>query len=169
LALLLTRPSEPPRLLRTVQLTNTNRPKADVVTDGSRLYFIENQSHLSQTSVTGGETYPVATSLEDTGFANIFDISPDRSALLMNTAHGTSLDGPLWSVPVLGGTPRRLGDLVGHGAAWSRDGEKIAFAKGNAIFVARSDASEGRQLLTLRGTASELRWSPNGSSLRFTL
>src|SRR4029077_3302241 len=35
LALVLRRPSEPPRLLRTVQLTNTNRPKTDVVTDGS--------------------------------------------------------------------------------------------------------------------------------------
>ena len=168
-AFVLTRPVAPPRVLRTVQLTNTNRPKADVVTDGSRLYFIENQSHLSQTSVSGGETYPIATSLEDTGFANIFDISPDRTALLMNTARGTSLDGPLWSVPVLGGTPRRMGDLVGHGGAWSPDGEKIAFGKGNAIFLAKSDASEPRQLLTLAGTASELHWSPDGSTLRFTL
>src|SRR6266852_5198230 len=30
----------PPRILRTVQLTNTNRPKSDIVTDGSRVYFI---------------------------------------------------------------------------------------------------------------------------------
>ncbi len=34
------RPAAAPRVLRTVQLTNTNRPKSDVVTDGSRLYFI---------------------------------------------------------------------------------------------------------------------------------
>jgi eukaryotic-like serine/threonine-protein kinase len=169
LALVLTRRIEPPRVLRTVQLTNTNRPKSDVVTDGSRLYFIENQSHLSQTSVTGGETYPIATSLEDTGFSNVFDISPDRSLLLMNTARGTSLDGPLWTVPVLGGTPRGLGDLVGHSGAWSPDREKIAFARGNAIFLAKSDASEPRQLLTIFGTASDLRWSPDGSILRFTL
>src|SRR5450432_305543 len=83
LAYVLTRPVERPRILRTVQLTNTNRPKADIVTDGSRLYFIENQSHLSQTSVNGGETFPIANSLEDTGFSNVFDISPDGSALLM--------------------------------------------------------------------------------------
>ncbi len=168
-AFILARPVQPPRVLRTVQLTNTNRPKADVVTDGSRLYFIENQSHLSQTSVSGGETYPIVTSLEDTGFANIFDISPDGAALLMNTARGTSLDGPLWSVPVLGGTPRRLSDLVGHGGAWSPDGDSIAFAKGNAILVAKGDASDPRQLLTLSGTASDLRWSPDGTDLRFTL
>jgi serine/threonine protein kinase/Tol biopolymer transport system component len=169
LTFILTRPVAPPRVLRTVQLTNTNRPKADIVTDGSRLYFIENQSRLSQTSVGGGETYPIATSLEDTGFANVFDISPDRSVLLMNTARGTSLDGPLWSVPVLGGTPRRLGDLAGHGGAWSPDGQRIAYSKGNAIFLAKSDASEPRQLLITSGTASDVRWSPDGSILRFTV
>src|SRR5208282_3157784 len=32
----LTRPVAPPRVLRTVQLTNTNRPKSGIVTDGSR-------------------------------------------------------------------------------------------------------------------------------------
>jgi eukaryotic-like serine/threonine-protein kinase len=169
LAYILTRPMAPPRVLRTVQLTNTNRPKADIVTDGSRLYFIENQSHLSQTSVAGGETYPIATSLEDTGFSNVFDISPDRSVLLMNTARGTSLDGPLWTVPVLGGTPRRLGNLAGHGGAWSPDGKRIAYSKGNAIFLAQNDASDPRQLLMTSGTASDLRWSPDGSILRFTV
>ena len=169
LAFVLTRPVPPPRILRTVQLTNTNRPKSGVVTDGSRLYFIEGQSQLSQTSVTGGETLPIPTSLEDTGFANVFDISPDHSALLMNTARGTSLDGPLWSVPVLGGSPRRLGDLEGHAGAWSPDGKRIAFCKGNEIFLAKSDGSDPRRLLTTAGTSSDLRWSPDGSILRFTV
>jgi len=105
------RPVAPPRVLRTIQLTNTNRPKSGIVTDGLRLYFIEGQSGLSQTSVTGGETFPIPTSLEDTGFSNVFDVSPDGTVLLMNTARGTALDGPLWSVPVLGGSPRRLGNL----------------------------------------------------------
>ncbi len=165
----LTRPMAPPRVLRTVQLTNTNRPKSDVVTDGSRLYFIEGQSRLSQTSVTGGETFPIPTSLEDTGFSNVFDISPDGSVLLMNTARGTSLDGPLWSVHVLGGSPRRLGTLEGHSGAWSPDGKSLANCKGEEIFLANSDGSEPRRLLATAGTCSDLRWSPDGSILRFTL
>ena len=98
-------------LCKTVQLTNSNQQKSGIVTDGSRLYFIEEQSQLSQVSVAGGETVPVPNSLQNTGFANLFDISRDGSSLLMNTALGTSLDGPLWSVPVLGGSPRRLGNL----------------------------------------------------------
>lgn len=164
-----TRPVAPPRVLRTVELTNTNRPKSDVVTDGARLYFIENQSILSQTSVAGGETFPIPTSLEDTGFANVFDISPDGSVLLMNTAHGTALDGPLWSVPVLGGSPRRLGSLEGHTGAWSPDGKRIAYSNGNEILLAKSDGSEPRRILTTEGTANDIRWSPDGSILRFTL
>lgn len=165
----LTRPAAPPRILRTVQLTNTNLPKSDVVTDGSRLYFIQGQSQLSQTSVTGGETFPIATSLEDTGFANVFDISPDNSLLLMNTARGTSLDGPLWSVPVLGGSPRRLGSLEGHAGAWSPDGKTVAYCEGNSLFQAKGDGSVPRSILTIGGTCSDLRWSPDGSILRFTV
>jgi serine/threonine protein kinase len=164
-----TRPVAAPRVLRTVQLTNTNRPKSGVVTDGSRLYFIEGQSALSQTSGNGGDTFPVPNSLEDTGFSNVFDISPDGSALLMNTARGTSLDGPLWSVPVLGGSPRRLGTLEGHAGAWSPDGKRIAYCKGNEIFLAKSDGGEPHQLLPAGGTASDIRWSPDGSILRFTM
>jgi serine/threonine protein kinase len=164
-----TRPVAAPRVLRTVQLTNTNKPKSGVITDGSRLYFIEGPSSLSQTSVTGGETFPVPNSLEDTGFSNVFDISPDGSVLLMNTARGTSLDGPLWSVPVLGGSARRLGKLEGHAGAWSPDGKQIAYCKGNEIFLAKSDGGEPRQLLPAGGTASDIRWSPDGSILRFTV
>ena len=159
----------PPRVVRTVQLTNTNLPKSDLVTDGSRLYFIEGQSRLSQTAVTGGDTFPVPNSIEDTGFSNIFDISADGSALLMNTPRGTALDGPLWSVPVLGGSPRRLGNLDGHAGAWSPDGKQIAFGKANEIFVAKSDGGDPRRLLAAGGTANDIRWSPDGSILRFTV
>jgi len=163
------RPVAPPRVLRTIQLTNTNRPKSGIVTDGLRLYFIEGQSGLSQTSVTGGETFPIPTSLEDTGFSNVFDVSPDGTVLLMNTARGTALDGPLWSVPVLGGSPRRLGNLEGHAGAWSPDGKRMAYCTGNEIFLANSDGSEPRRLLLAAGTSNDLRWSPDGSNLRFTL
>jgi eukaryotic-like serine/threonine-protein kinase len=165
----LTRPVAPPRVLRTVQLTNTNRPKSGIVADGARVYFIQSQSILSQTSVTGGETFPIPTSLEDTGFANVFDISPDGTALLMNTAHGTSLDGPLWSVPVLGGSPRRLGTLEGHAGAWSPDGKRVVYSKGNEISMAKSDGSEPHRLLVTAGTPNDIRWSPDASVLRFTL
>jgi eukaryotic-like serine/threonine-protein kinase len=169
LGYLLTRPVAPPHVLRTVQITSTNRPKQGVLTDGSRLYFIDSQMGLAQTSATGGETVPIPIAIQNSGPVNLADISPDGSELLLNTAHGTVLDGPLFTVPVMGGSPRRLGNVEGHSAAWSPDGKRMAFAKGNEIFLANSDLSEPRRLLTTAGISSDLRWSPNETILRFTV
>src|SRR5437016_3417756 len=127
-AYLLTRPVALPRVLRTVPLTNNNRQKSGVVTDGTRLYFVDGQTSLAQVSVTGGETAPIPMSLQDASFVSLLDISPDGSALLMHTALEFH-EGPLWTVSVLGGTPRRLGNLEGHAGAWSPDGKRIAYSK----------------------------------------
>jgi serine/threonine protein kinase/Tol biopolymer transport system component len=168
----LVRPLPPPRVLRTVQLTNTNRPKSGVVTDGMRLYFLDRQLGLVQTSVTGGETVPITTSLSlgDVGWRYLYDISPDGSELLLPTFLNESTpEAPLWTLAVLGGSARRLGDLEGHSAAWSPDGRMIAYSKENEIFLANSDGGEPRRLLTTAGRSSDLRWSPDGKILRFTM
>jgi len=101
----LTRPLPPPRVLRTVQLTNTLRPKSGVVTDGTRLYFVDSQLGLAQTSVIGGETVPIPTSLfRNPGLLTtaaegqqplaLFDISPDGSELLLQAFrfHDSEMD-----------------------------------------------------------------------------
>jgi len=62
-----------------------------------------------------------------------------------------------------------LGNLEGHAAAWSPDRKRIVYGKGNEIFLAKSDGSEPRRLLVTAGMASDLRWSPDGSILRFTV
>jgi serine/threonine protein kinase/Tol biopolymer transport system component len=172
LGYLLTRPLLPPRVLRTVQLTYTNRPKSPEVTDGTRLYFLDNRLGPAQTSATGGETVPIPTSLilGDLGWRYLYDISPDGSQLLLPTFLNESTpEAPLWTLSVLGGAPRRLGNLEGHSAAWSPDGKRIAYSKGNEIFLAKSDGSESRRLLITAGTSGDLRWSPDGTILRFTL
>jgi eukaryotic-like serine/threonine-protein kinase len=168
-AYLLTRPAVGPRVLRTVQLTHTNRQKSGVVTDGTRLYFVDDGASLAQVSVTGGETAPIPTSLPSPSFVSLLDISPDGSSLLMKTAQGVVTEGLLWTVPVLGGAARRLGNLEGHAGAWSPDGKKIAYSKGNEIFLANSDGSEPQRLLKTAGVTDNIRWSPDGTMLRFTV
>jgi len=169
LGYLLTRPVAPPRVLGTVQITHTNRQKSGVVTDGTRLYFVDGQTGLSQTSVTGGETVAIPTTIQNAAFVSLFDLSPNRSELLLASYQGTTYGGPLWTVPVLGGSPRQLGNLEAHSAAWSPDGARIAYSKGNDIFVAKSDGSEAQRLLTTGGTSEDFRWSPDGAILRFTV
>jgi eukaryotic-like serine/threonine-protein kinase len=168
LAYILTRPLPPPRVLQTVQLTNTNRLKSGILTDGSRIYFhqvVSGKYEIEQVSVAGGET---ASTPMPFPFA-AFDISPDGSQFLIASFAGTDTEGPLWTLPVLGGSPRRLGDLEGHGAAWSPDGKKFAYARGYEIFVAAADGSESRKLVATDGRPGYLRWSPDGTRLRLTL
>jgi Tol biopolymer transport system component len=72
-------------------------------------------------------------------------------------------------MPTLGGSPRTLGNLLAHDATWSPDGRKIVYANGNDLFLASSDGSESRKLVTAPGPTSWPRWSPDGTRLRFTV
>ncbi len=77
---------------------------------------------------------------------SLLAVSPDGANLLVADEVGqTSFHGPLWEVPVLGGSPRRVGQAAGQGAAWSPDGEKIVYADGHDLFLAKSDGSDPRQ------------------------
>jgi Tol biopolymer transport system component len=174
LAYWLTRPPIPPRITRTVQLANDGRTKVGpLVTDGTRLYFREGYADgrtvLVQLSATGGEAVPFPTPFEGENVIPL-DISPDGSEMLVGTSKGTETEFPLWILPVLGGSPRRLGDaMVGVGAAWSPDGGRIAYVRGSDLYVMKNDGTDARKLVSVSGTPSFPDWSPDGRRLRFTL
>ena len=48
------------------------------------------------------------------------------------------------------GVPRRLPDVVAHGAAWSPDGQQLVFARGSDIYVAKADGTSPRNSLPFR-------------------
>ncbi|MFL6465916.1 MAG: winged helix-turn-helix domain-containing protein [Bryobacteraceae bacterium] len=171
------RPLAPPRLTNTVQITGDGRPKMSLVSDGKRLYFAGAAANLSnwqifQTSASGGDALPFPTTVPG---MNPLDISPDRSELLvMSTALWDTPDGwqnpsALFTQPVIGGPPKRLGQLTAQDAAWSPDGKQIAYAKLRDIALASRDGSFLRTVATLPGSPYGLRWSPDGTRLRFTL
>ena len=168
---LFTRPLPPPKVLRTVQITSDGRDKGGpLITDGTRLYFSESvagRGVLAQVSVAGGETVLIPTPFQN---AYPLDISPTGSELLVVsfTDLGSS-DSPLWILPALGGSPRRFGDVIAHVGAWSPDGGKIIYANGADLYVAKSDGTESRKLVTVGGLPNQIRWSPDGRTLRLTL
>ncbi len=156
-------PQAAPVLSNYVQLTHDGQPKSLDATDGSRLYLYWGASDytgLAQMSVSGGDPQklPILSS------TNMFPrgLSPDRSELMVVDAHGIPPMGPLWSVPILGGSPRRLGDLVGNSGDWSPDGKRLAYSDASNLYVANADGSEPRKLLALNNTdvVEYLMWSP---------
>src|SRR5207249_1901508 len=172
LAYWLTRPLPQPRVTGSVQITNDGHAKfPPTLTDGSRLYFVAADADgvaLYQTPVTGGEAVPFSQRL-DAQIANLAGISPDGSQLLVHIGQGTDPEGPLWVIPVLGGPRHRVGGLAAYDAAWSSDGQTMVYTKGYDLYLARSDGSEPRKLVTTTGPPSWPRWSPDQKRLRFTL
>jgi len=116
---------------------------------------------------SGGEVAPVLVPAPN---MVLFAVSPDGGTLLVADSVGqTDLGGPLWGVPVLGGSPRRLGDATGQAAAWSPDGQRIVYADGQDLFLANSDGSEPHKLVSAPAEVFNVAWSPDRSAIRFTL
>jgi Tol biopolymer transport system component len=97
------------------------------------------------------------------------DISADHSQLLARNLTGTELEAEFWTFPLAAGTPRPLSEIVGHSGVWSRDGHQLAFAKGSDIYLADADGTNSRKLITVPGTTHWIRFSPDGTRLRFTV
>jgi serine/threonine protein kinase/Tol biopolymer transport system component len=166
-----------------VQLTNDSHSKgrlgwpppvasSGLFTDGSRLYFTVEASlgagpTPAQVSVNGGETAPIHLPLPYAGI-QLMDISPDGSELLLQGFNGAEVEVPEWIVPVTGGSPRRLDDLMAHDGAWSPDKRLVAFAAGDGLFLLDSN-NEKRKIFTASGIVLWPRWSPDGKRLRFTV
>jgi Tol biopolymer transport system component len=170
-----------PKLSGTTQLTRDGRPKTVIgggrpksclFTDGLRLYICETADSLSvlaQASAGGGETSAVTTNLS--GIVPM-DISPDFSRLLVADAisfSNTENELPLWVLPLPGGNPVRVGDLIGGAGAWSPDGRQIFYSRGSDLYRANPDGSGSVKLTNVPGPIADLKMSPDGRRIRFTL
>jgi eukaryotic-like serine/threonine-protein kinase len=168
LGYVLTRHLPTPKVSGYVQLTSDGEPKELVGTDGSRLYYnvgSGTSAGIGQVSSSGGETARIVTpSAADL----LVSVSPDGGELLVADMPGNT-PGPLWKVPVLGGSPRRLGETIGESAAWSPDGKTLVYTNGDDLLLAGSDGTKPRKLVSVSGLARAPAWSHDGSELRFSM
>jgi serine/threonine protein kinase len=166
----LSSPPPPPRVLSTTQITRDGIPKVGAATDGSRLYIDEQgaNNRIVQVSTSGGDISPVVTPFVN---ASAIDISPDYTHLLMANQVATEDEVPLWSLPLPSGAPRRLAGVVANHASgtWSPDGQHLAFAHGSDLYLANTDGTDPHKLVTVSGSPWLLRFSPDGSRLRFSV
>jgi len=156
-------------VLKTTQITHDGVAKTNFLTDGSRLYIIEStgtKQFLVQGSVSGGDTSVIPSPFSNTAMS---DISPDHSQLLVADYVGAEVEAQAWVLPLPTGSPRHLSNIVAHWAVWSPDGRQLAFAKGSDIYLANADGTNDRKLITVSGRAWSIRFSPDGTRLRFTL
>jgi len=155
----------PPKVVGSIQLTNDGQQKSSVVTDGSRLYFAKTDG-LYQVSAAGGEVVAIPQSTPD---MTPVDVSPDHSQLLVLRGGFLLSPGSVWTLPVVGGSARRLGDVLAYDAAWSPADDKLVYSAGTDLYIANRDGTESKKLTSLPGAAFWPRWSHDGSRLRFTL
>ncbi|MGC8550515.1 MAG: winged helix-turn-helix domain-containing protein [Acidobacteriaceae bacterium] len=140
-------------------------------TDGSRIYFPEieqGRAMLAQALISDGETSTIALPNEIAA-PYISAISPDGSRFLLRNHLTTNAEQPLWIVPTIGGIGRRIPGILAHDATWMPDGQRILYAHGDSLFTVDENGTDVHKFATLPGRAFWLRWSPDGSNLRFTL
>jgi len=172
LGYLLRRRLAPPRVTSTSQITRDNRRKDGVLTDGSRLYLqerVNGRAVLAQVSAEGGDVVQIPAP-----FPNVRLLSVAPGALLVGSFTGeggfvSDSSGPLWSVPLPAGAPHRVGSLQAYDATWSSDGQHLAYAQGQTLYLAQRDGSGARKLVDVGGFVQGPRFSPDGSCLRFTV
>lgn len=151
------------------KLTEDGHFKLNLRTDGKTLYFNEFEgAHeiLVSVSANGGSVHPIPTLLSN---VDLQDVSNDGQNLLVTSFEGIEEEKPLWVVPVAGGAPRRVSDILCHSARWSPDNRRIACAVRTTIIVMNADGSDAFTLASFPLRPTRLIWSPDGKRLRLVL
>lgn len=139
-----------------------------MVTDGARLYF-QSDGHPVEMSVTGGTMQPLQGSLSG---MRISGISPDASQLMMfkPDVNDETSRGSMWTIPVLGGSPRRLGNLMARGASWAPDGRSLVYSDLNSVFVSDANGANSREIWNAnRMVEGWPRFSPDSKRIRVSV
>jgi len=163
------RPTKAPKVLAVNQITHDGLNKANLLSDGSNLYISESAgTHrlIARVSLQTADRSVVQTALTN---LQALDISPDHKKILVSSTSSGSRANELWTLPVGVGAPVRFSELTGRDAAWSQDGQLLAFVKESTVYTANADGSSPHGVFQANGSVFAPRVSPNGKRIRFTV
>jgi len=163
-----------PRVTRAIAVTSFGRAADPLAHSSDRLFLGSRTGGSRQIAQVDG--LPASSPAEnplvlptDLPKPYIFDVLPDGSRLLLGTEATIEEERALWVMNSVGGAPKRLGNLVATGAAWSPDGKRITYTSGSSVFTANADGTSAKKLTDVSGATYWPRWSPNGKVIRFTV
>jgi DNA-binding winged helix-turn-helix (wHTH) protein/Tol biopolymer transport system component len=170
-AIAVLKPEPPPMVLNLVQVSHDGLldPWGKLTTDGARIFYLDRSGGhwtLMQVPASGGEAQPFPVPSQNT---RVVDIAPNRAELLSFTFYGRADDLPLSLTPVVGGPPRRVGNVVADDAVFSPDGRRILFNRPDGIYSCSRDGSQVKRLVALPDRSEDMQWSRDGQRLRFTV
>lgn len=168
MVVVVTTPSRTLGTLNSAQITFSSELKdPPLVTDGTRLYF-QSQGIPVEMSVKGGPIAPLRASASG---MQMLDISPDASEMLAlkPDLNDEVSQGSIWTVPVLGGYPRRLGNRIVQNAHWSPDGRSIVYSDMNSIYVSDSEGANLKKIWDAPSYAQAPYFSPDSRRIRVTV
>jgi Tol biopolymer transport system component/predicted Ser/Thr protein kinase len=151
------------------QITFSAESKAaQIFTDGSRIYYVSDNKPVEM-SVKGGGTASLRAAINS---MSILDISPDGSDFLLldGDLNDETQRGSIWTMPVLGGAAKRLGNVTARGASYSPDGKLIAFNEKESVYVCDADGQNVREIWnTHRMIVGNPAFSPDSKRIRVTV
>jgi Tol biopolymer transport system component/DNA-binding winged helix-turn-helix (wHTH) protein len=167
-AVALRSPQPMPRITDSTQLTFDGLSKGNLHTHGGYIYFNEQLSDrvtLVQVPIAGG--LPKVLDASDNGLY-LADVSRDGGQLLVLTPNHKDHSARLRVLELASGSIRDVGDIVRGDATWAPDGS-IVYIADQDVYELDGDGSHPRKLFSAPGPVDNIRFSPNGSKIRFTV
>ncbi len=159
-------PALPPQL-RWTALTPGIHTASRLASDGQFIYWTETDETSCRpfgVPVAGGPAAPIPVPFHD---SIVMDAVPPHRLLLKAMASCQAMDpgGTLWEIDLSSGARRQISNLTGiQDAAWSLDGRRAAFGRGDQLWIAGADGHAAR-IANLPGAINGLHWSPDGRRL----
>jgi len=158
-----------PEFVGQQQLTDNGLNKYGLLTNGKQLYFGQSENGWLALVAMPEDGGAVRTVWNPPANVWPVDLSPDGRKLMAYTYVSPERERPLWIVPLDGGEPHRVADVMARSAAFAPNGRTIAYAKGEKIYLIAEDGSSTREIGSFNGLPDELHWSEDGERLRFML